>query len=267
VRAGYYTTGGALAVLFLFPLLWSGYSSFKGQPGTGQESGFGFGNYSAMAQYGEGIGTYLANTAAVSAMTVVGTLFVSALGGYGFARFHFPGKNLLFLATLAILMVPYATILIPLYVVLGHLGLQNSLVGLSLVLIMFQLPFALFMMRNSFEAVPRELEEAALVDGCTTFSALRRILLRAVRPGLITVGLFAFLTSWNDFFAPLILLNEGSKFTLPVAVVSMREGTFGAIDYGALEAGVMVMAVPCVVLFLLLQRHYVQGFMSGALRG
>ena len=267
MKAGYYTTGAALSILFLFPLVWSGYSSVKGQPGSAQATGFGFGNYTRMAEYGEGVATYFANTAAVSAMTVAGTLAVSALGGYAFARFRFPGKEVLFLATLAILMVPYATILIPLYVVLERLSLQDSLVGLSLVLIMFQLPFALFMMRNSFEAVPRELEDAALVDGCTTFSALRRILLRAVRPGLITVGLFAFLTSWNDFFAPLILLSEGSKFTLPVAVVSMREGTFGAIDYGALEAGVMVMALPCVVLFLLLQRHYVQGFMSGALRG
>jgi multiple sugar transport system permease protein len=105
------------------------------------------------------------------------------------------------------------------------------------------------------------------VDGCTSFSALRRILLRAVRPGLITVGLFAFLASWNDFFAPLILLSDGSKFTLPVAVVAMRERSFGAIDYGALEAGVMVMAIPCVILFLVLQRHYVQGFTSGAIRG
>jgi multiple sugar transport system permease protein len=267
MRIGYYTTGAALAILFLFPLVWTGYSSVRGRPGSSQESGFGFGNYEAMAEYGEGVATYLANTAAVSAMTVVGTLVVAGLGGYGFARFDFPGKNLLFLATLAILMVPYATILIPLYVVLGHLGLQDSLVGLSLVLIMFQLPFALFMMRNSFEAVPRELEEAALVDGCTTLSALRRILLRAVRPGLITVGLFAFLASWNDFFAPLILLSDGAKFTLPVAVVSMQERTFGAIDYGALEAGVMVMAVPCVALFLVLQRHYVQGFTAGALRG
>jgi ABC-type glycerol-3-phosphate transport system permease component len=118
-----------------------------------------------------------------------------------------------------------------------------------------------------FEAVPRELEEAALVDGCTTFSAWWRILLRAVRPGLITVGLFAFLASWNDFFAPLILLNDGSNFTLPVALVSMRERTFGAIDYGALEAGVMVTALPCLVLFLVLQRHYVRGFLSGALCG
>jgi multiple sugar transport system permease protein len=263
----FYTSGVVLSVLFAFPLLWGAYSSVKGQPGSSQETGFGFDNYAAMAHFGEGVWTYLGNSAAVSAMTVVGTLVVSCLGGYGFARFRFPGKNLLFLATLAILMVPYATILIPLYVVLGHLGLQNSLVGLSLVLIMFQLPFALFMMRNSFEAIPRELEEAALVDGCTTFSALRRVLLHAVRPGLITVGLFAFLASWNDFFAPLILLSDGSKFTLPVAVVSMQERTFGAIDYGALEAGVMVMSIPSAALFLVLQRHYVQGFMSGAVRG
>jgi multiple sugar transport system permease protein len=257
----------ALAVIFLFPLLWGGYSSVKGQPGTNQPDGFGFGNYQAMARYGEGLATYLTNTAIVSGLTVLGTCLISLLGGYGFARFRFPGKNVLFLATLAILMVPYATILIPLYVVLEHLHLQDSLLGLSLVLVMFQLPFALFMMRNAFEALPRELEEAALVDGCTTFSALFRILLKAVRPALVTVGLFAFLASWNDFFAPLILLSDGAKFTLPVAVVSMRERTFGAIDYGALEAGVVVMAVPCIVLFLFLQRYYVRGFMSGALRG
>src|SRR5919201_1428024 len=266
-RPGFSFVGAALAVLFLFPLLWGGWSSLKGQPGSSQESGFGFGNYVAMAKYGEGVLTYLTNTVIVSALTVIGTLVVSTLAGYGFARFAFPLKNVLFLCTLAILMVPYATILIPLYVVLGHLGLQNSLVGLSLVLIMFQLPFAVFMMRNAFEALPRELEESALVDGCTTFSALRRVLLHGVRPALITVGLFAFLASWNDFFAPLILLSHGAKFTLPVAVVRLQEHSFGAIDYGALEAGVVGMALPCVALFLALQRHYVQGFTTGALRG
>lgn len=109
---------------------------------------------------------------------------------------------MLFLLVLAILMVPYATLLIPLYVILNAVGLQNSLVGVALVLTMFQLPFSMFMMRISFESVPRELDEAALVDGCTSFSALRRVLLPAVKPGLITVGLFAFLTAWNDFIAP-----------------------------------------------------------------
>ncbi|NUT41168.1 MAG: carbohydrate ABC transporter permease [Thermoactinospora sp.] len=252
----YYTTLSALAILFLFPLVWSGWASLE-EPG----------NYLEMARFGEGIATYSGNSLAVSSMTVAGTLAVSSLGGYAFARFPFPGRNLLFLVTLAILMVPYATILIPLYVLLGYLGLQNSLLGLSLVFVMFQLPFALFMMRNAFEAVPRELEEAALVDGCGTLRAFTRILLPAVRPALVTVGLFAFLASWNDFFAPLILLNDGASFTLPVAVVSMTQQTFGAIDYGMLQAGVMTMALPCLILFVLLQRHYVRGFMSGALRG
>jgi multiple sugar transport system permease protein len=261
--AGYHTTTSALAVLFLFPLVWSGWSSVKGQPGTPQDSGYGFGNYTAMLHYGEGLRTYAFNSAFVSVLTVIGTLVVSSLGGYAFARFTFPGKNLLFLATLAILMVPYATILIPLYVFLGYLHLQNTLVGLALVFVMFQLPFATFMMRNSFESLPRELEEAALVDGCGTFGALVRVLLRAVRPGLITVGLFAFLASWNDFFAPLILLNDGSKFTLPVAVASITNTTFG----GLLESGVMITAIPCLILFLLLQHYYVRGFVSGALGG
>jgi multiple sugar transport system permease protein len=122
-------------------------------------------------------------------------------------------------------------------------------------------------LRISFEAVPREIEESALVDGCGTFSVLWRILLPSVSPGLITVGLFAFLAAWNDFFAPLILLSDSTKLTLPLAVANLRQQTMGAIDYGATEAGVVVMAVPCLILFLLLQRYYVRGFMSGAVKG
>jgi multiple sugar transport system permease protein len=257
---GYYGTAGALAVLFLFPLAWSSWASVR------TPHGFGLTNYRNMVRYGEGIGTYLVNSAAVTAMTVTGTLVVSVLGGYAFGRFDFPGKNLLFLATLAILMVPYPTILIPLYVLLGRIGLQNSLVGLSMVLVMFQLPFATFMMRNSFEAVPQELEDSAAVDGCGSLATLTRVMIHTVRPAVVTVGLFAFLAAWNEFFAALILLNSSDKFTLPLAVVDMQGRTFGSIDYPTLQAGVVFMAVPCLVLFLFLQRSYVRGFMSGALR-
>jgi multiple sugar transport system permease protein len=261
-RVGYYVTGAALAILFLFPLLWSGWASVR----TG--TGFGLENYDRLFTADNGIRVHhVFNSVAVCVLTVGGTLLVSTLGGYAFGRFRFPGREVLFLLTLAILMVPYATILIALYVLLSWLGLEDSLLGLSLVLIMFQLPFAIFMMRNSFEAIPAELEESALVDGCNTFTAFTRIMLHAVRPGLVTVGLFAFLTSWNEFFAPLILLNSTDNFTLPLAVVNMRTATFGSIDYAALEAGVVFMAVPCLLLFLFLQRSYVRGFMSGALKG
>jgi multiple sugar transport system permease protein len=266
-RMPYWAFTGALALLFLFPLLWTAVASVSPNPGTNQVGGWGFGNYATLADYQAGIGRYLANSAFVSLLTVALTLGVSVLGGYAFARFRFPGKDLLFLATLAILMVPYATLLIPLYVLLNQVGLQDSLVGVALVLTMFQLPFSTFMMRISFEAVPRELDEAAMVDGCSSFSTLVRVLLPAVRPGMITVGLFAFLTAWNDFIAPLILINDSDRLTLPVAISNLRSQVQGVVDYGATEAGVVILALPCVVLFLLLQRHYVRGFMSGAFKG
>jgi multiple sugar transport system permease protein len=158
-------------------------------------------------------------------------------------------------------------LLIPLYVLLNRIGLQNSLVGVALVLSMFQLPFSVFMMRISFESIPKELDEAALVDGAGSFGVLWRVLLPAVKPGLITVGLFAFLAAWNDFMAPLILINDSNKMTLPLAISNLRVQVQGVVDYGATEAGVVILALPCTILFLLLQRHYVRGFMSGALKG
>jgi multiple sugar transport system permease protein len=266
-RIAFYATVTVIAIVFLFPLVWAGWASVKPTPGSGQPSGYGFGNFVKLANYGRGLPTYLLNSILVAVMTVVGTLVVSTLGGYAFARFRFPGSNLLFLAILAILMVPYPTLLIPLYVLLGWLDLQNSLVGLALVLMMFQLPFAVYIMRNSFEAVPKELDEAALVDGCTSLTALTRIVIHAVRPGLVTVGLFAYLAAWSDFIVPLILISSPDKLPLPVAVVNMQQQVFGSIDYAALEAGVVVLAVPSVLLFLILQRGYVRGFMSGSLRG
>ena len=266
-RTPKYVLTGGLAIIFVFPLLWSGYASVAPQSNSSQEKGFGLGNYQTLFEYNAGLPQFLLNSLTAAVLTVIFTLVLSILAGYAFARFNFPGKNVLFLLVLAILMVPYATLLIPLYVLLANVGLSNSLFGLSLVLTLFQLPFSVFMMRISFEAVPIEIEESALMDGCTTFGALRRVLLPAVMPGVVTVGLFSFLAAWNDFIAPMILINDSSTFTLPVAVSTMAQGAFGSIDYGATEAGVVVLALPCIILFIVLQRFYVQGFMSGALKG
>lgn len=267
LRTPYWVFTTGLALVFVFPLVWAGVSSVAPQPGSSQAVGWGLGNYAALVDYQSGLWQYLWNSTVVSVLTVLFTLVAALTGGYAFSRFRFPGRNLLFLLTLAILMVPYATLLIPLYVLLTMIGLQNSLLGLALVLTVFQLPFATFMMRISFDAVPRELDEAAMVDGCTPWRALRTVMLPAVKPGLVTVGLFAFLAAWNDFIAPLILISDTDRMPLPLAVANMRSQVMGIVDYGATEAGVVVLAVPCVVLFLLLQRHYVRGFMSGALKG
>jgi multiple sugar transport system permease protein len=268
-QAGFYSTSTVLAILFLFPMVWTLYSSVHGQQATdgANPNGYGLANYRRLFDYGAGIGSYLANSLVVSLITVVVTVVLATMGGYAIARFDFPGKNVLFLVTLAILMVPYTTILIPLYVFLGWIHLQDSLLGLALVLSVFQLPFGLFMMRNSFEALPIELEESALIDGCTPTGALRRVLLRGVIPGVVTVGLFAFLASWNEFVAPLIFLTDGSKFTLPLALFNLQSGNNNVVDFGALQSGVVVAAVPCVAIFLVLQRFYVRGFTSGAVKG
>ena len=266
-RTPWYVLTGGLVIIFLYPLVWSAIASFSPQPGTRQPIGFGFGNYQTLFEFQDGLPTYFANSVVVAVGTVIVTLVISILGGYAFARFSFPGKNILFLLTLAILMVPYATLLIPLYVLLRQIGLGNSLVGVSLVLALSQLPFATFMMRISFEAVPREIEESALVDGAGSFDVLRRIMLPSVVPGVITVGLFAFLAAWNDYFGPLVLLTDPDQFVLPLAIAVLRQQTMGVIDYGATEAGVVVMAVPCIVLFVVLQRYYMRGFMSGAVKG
>ena len=264
----FYSTSTVLAVLFLTPMLWTLYTSVHGRAaspgGTGQ---WGVENYRRLLYYGSGLPLYMVNTAIVAAITVTVTVVLTTLGGYAIVRFSFPGKDLLFLVTLAILMVPHTTLLIPLYILLGWIGLQNSLLGLGLMLAMFQLPFGLFMMRNSFEALPVELEEAALVDGCGPTRVLRHILLRGVMPGIVTVALFSFLASWNEFVAPLILITDDAKFTLPVALFNLQSGSLGSVDYGALLSGVVAAALPCIAVFLFLQRYYVRGFLRGALKG
>lgn len=251
-----------MATLFLGPILWVLLGAFRYG-----EVNISFQNFSRLLTYGEGLTTYLKNTLLVVVVTVLGSLFVSLFAGYAFARINFRGSKVLFIAILSILMVPHASLLIPLFIWLSKLHLGNSLIGLSFVMIMYQLPFSVFMMRNSFEAVPKELDEAAMIDGCGRLKMIFLVLLPAVSPGLITVGLFAFLASWNEFITALILLNDGSKFTIPLMLVNLVRGDFGSIDFGALQAGIVISAAPCVILFFVLQKYFVGGFTAGAVKG
>jgi multiple sugar transport system permease protein len=257
----FWIVGGLIAAIFLVPLGWAVYGSFQGP------KGFTTGEYANVWNFGAGLPLYLTNTFIVAGVAVGVTLVVTVLGGYAMARLRFRGIRIVFIATLGILMVPYATLIIPLHVVLNWFGLLNSLVGVGLVLAMLQTPFGLFMMMNTFASLPGELEDSALVDGCTPFGTMWRIMLPLAVPGIVTVALFAFIAAWNDFFAPLLFLTSGNLYTLPVALQNLETGNFGAIDYGALQAGVIVSAIPCLILFLVLQRFYIRGFTSGAVKG
>jgi multiple sugar transport system permease protein len=171
-----------------------------------------------------------------------------------------------FLLILASMMIPYQAVLTPLYLLFSDLGLTNTRVGLAIVHTILQLPFSVYLMRNSFEGIPKEIEEASVMDGCSSFQILRRVFLPLVLPGMVTVALFAFIMSWNEFIAALIFMSRESNFTVPVMLTGVSSGSFGTVDWGALQAGVIVSIVPCLVIYVLLQRYYVSGLLSGAVK-
>ncbi|MBO0781036.1 MAG: carbohydrate ABC transporter permease [Ktedonobacteraceae bacterium] len=272
MRASYYVTCTALAILFLAPIVWTIVTSLKpppeasASPPTFLPSYLSWGNYQHLLTFAGGVGTYAFNSATAALGTVIFTLVLSTLGGYGFSRFRFPGKDILFVTILATLMIPFQSILVPLFLVLRTIELHNTLLGLMLVYTTFQLPFGVFVMRNAFDSVPREIEEAGLIDGCSSWSLLYRVMLTIVLPGIITVGMFAFFNSWNEFLAALIFMTDSSKFTLPIMLLNASSGQYGAIDWGMIQAGITISMLPCLVLFLFLQRYYVSGLAAGAVK-
>ena len=268
----YYVLSIGLAIAFLFPLVWTVIASFKPAaegnlfPPSLWPSHISIENYQTLRDFGDGIWRYVGNSVLVAVITVLGATLLSLLAGYGFSRFQFPGKNIVFVIILATLMIPFQSILAPLFLIMRAIHLSDTLLGLALVYITFQLPFSVFMMRNAFDSVPREIEEAAMMDGCSPAVMLWRVMLPLVMPGVVTVALFAFFASWNEFLAALIFMSSSDHYTLPVMLVNVQSGLYGSIDWGAVQAGVTITMLPCVLLFLLLQRYYVNGLTAGAVK-
>ena len=272
-RLARHSTGIIASVLFVAPIVWTALSAFK--PAAEARlpplppwptTGFSLENYATLNSFGDGLWASAQNSIYVSVMTVLLSVIVSVLAGYGFSRFRFPFKDLFFVLILSTIMIPFQSILTPIFLVLTKLGLHNTLTGLVGVYVTLQLPFSIFMMRNAFDAVPREIEEAARMDGANNLTMLLKVMLPLVWPGIVTIALFAFLGAWNEFLAALVLMTDQSKFTLPIMMTALQSGRFGAIDWGAVQAGVTVMMVPCLILFLLLQRFYIRGLMAGAVK-
>lgn len=258
-------------LLFALPLLSVLLSSFKTpaeaslSPPTYLPTHLSAANYTELSIGGAGIWSYLSNSLVVSVGTVILTVVVSTLGAYAFSRLPFPGSGVLFRVMLGAIMVPFQVILTPLFLVMRHLHLDNSLFGLVLVYSSFQLPFSLFLMKNAFDGIPRQLFEAAEVDGAGSGRTLA-VMLPLVRPGLVTTALFAFFAAWNEFIAALVLLADQDRFTLPILLTTLVNGQMGSINWGILQSGVVLTILPCAVIFLVLQRHYVSGLVAGAVK-
>ena len=259
-----------IACLFAFPIVMVAMTAVKSpdeaaaSPPTYFPHELSLGNFSDLLHAGSGLLTYMGNSTGVALGTVAGTVVLGTLAGYGFGRFSFRGRNSLFVTVLATMMIPFQAILTPLYTILFHLDLLDSRLGLVLVYTTFQMPFSVFIMRNAFRHLPLDIEEAAMVDGAGTPLILFRVMIPLVVPGIATVALFAFFTSWNEFLAALIVVSSNTKYTLPVLLQNLITERFGALDWGMLEVGVVVTIVPCLLIFFILQRYYVQGLLAGA---
>ena len=226
-------------------------------------------NYARLWSYQAGLPTYFGNSLTTAFLTIAFTLALTIPAGYALARFPIPGKEIFFVFLLLALIIPYQALLTPIFLMFASLPIKltNTLVGLAILHTAIQFPFSLYIMRNSFEQVPRELEEAALTDGGSSFQILRLIFIPAVVPAIVTVMLFAFVTSWNEFLGALVLLSRASTFTLPLILASARaETSLGGTDWGMLQAGITIAMIPCILIYLMLQRYYVSGFTSGALK-
>lgn len=262
----------AVITIMCWPLVMSFMASIKPAPEASATpphywpQAFSLENYREVATYHQGLWVYVRNSLTVACLTIVMCLGLAVPAGYGLARFPIPGKEIWFLLLLASMMIPYQALLVPLYLMFSKLGLTASQFGLAILHTVLQLPFSIYLMRNSFEGIPKEMEEAAVVDGASSFFTLRRIFLPLVAPGMVTVALFAFIMSWNEFLGALIMMNKESSFTVPIMLTGVVSGDFGSVNWGGLQASVIVSIVPCLLVYLLLQKYYVSGFLSGAVK-
>ena len=214
---------------------------------------------------GMGFRVYFQNSVGIALLTLVFVTFFALMGGYALARFEFRGRRLFMLALLCTQFVPGAMMLIPLFDIFQTLDLINSRWSLVIAESTFQLPLAMILMSGFVRNVPVELEEAAMVDGCGRIRAFLAVVLPLLRPGIVAVGSFAFIGSWNNFLFALMFLNDPELQTVPVGLqTTIGENT---VDFGALAAGGVVAAVPVVLVFAFVQKYLVQGMSAGAVKG
>ena len=207
----------------------------------------------------------LGNSVAVAAGTTLLGIFLATTSAYAFSRFRFPGRREGLLGFLVSQMFPGVLMMIPLYVLLDALGLLDQLAGLVLVNSTTAIPFCVWMLKGWFDTIPRDLEEAALMDGASQFTIFWRIMVPLSRPAIAVTALFSFMTAWNEFILAATFMNAETSFTLPV-VLQRYVGEYST-EWGHFAAGAVLVSIPVVALFYALQKHLVGGLTAGAVKG
>jgi N-acetylglucosamine transport system permease protein len=266
--------GLALALFALsvvLPLAWMVLTSLKsgpeifstpwGLPGTPH-----FENY-AHAWQKAGIAHYFLNSLLITVATLVVLLPIGAMAAYIFARYPFPGSKLLFGTFLGGLMVPQFLAIVPLFFLMQRLNLLDTKIGLTAVYVAYSLPFTVFVMTAFFQTLPRELDEAAMMDGCGHSLAFWRVMLPLAKPGLIVVGIFNAIGLWNEYSLALVLISSDENRTLPLGIANLVMVEHYQSDWGALFAALVIVMVPVLIVYWIFREKIHETMLAGALKG
>lgn len=264
-----------VCILSLIPFLWLLSTALKGRsenifayPPVFIPKDFTFDNFKEVLRLVP-IAKYVINSFIVASFTVILNVILSALAAYPLARMEFEGKKIAFFSILATIMVPFQTIMLPVYIITlkFHLVDNYGVVAgyLGMILPFAVNAFGIFLMRQAFMAIPKEIEESAVIDGCNSFQIFFKILLPMTKPTIALLAIFTFIGSWGEFLWPSIVLTNEQLFTLPVGINNLSSA-FSA-DYRLIAAGSMVSIVPIIIFFLSLQKYFIQGSNDGAVKG
>ena len=259
MQALLYAVLGGYSLLVILPFVWMFAASFKSSREIfsdpfGWPADVSLGNYAKA--WDQGIGTYFLNSLVITAVTVVLTILLSGLAAYAFARLKFGARGVLYALIIAGYAVPIHTVLVPLYKMLDAAGMLDSYVGLILPYVAFGIPFAIILLYAFLLEFPKELEEAARLDGCNRWQTLRHVVAPLSLPGISSVAIFTGVFTWNEFLLGLLILSSDGLKTLPVGLVAFQ-GAY-ASDWGALMAGVVLATVPLLILYAVLQKQFVR---------
>jgi multiple sugar transport system permease protein len=256
-----------LALLVLLPVLWTVSTSLKPLNEVNQYPPRWISPTMSLAPYSDmffylPFSTYTLNSLIVASSTTVLTLLFGSLAAFAFSRFDFAGKRLFLLVLLLSQMLPGASVIIPLFQLLQQVGLYDTYLGLILVHTAVLLPFVIWLLYGFFQTIPRDIEDAALIDGCSRMTALRRIILPLALPGIGATALFSFLGSWNEFFFALILTSSDETRTIPVGI-GLFVGEYLDV-WNQMAAAAILFSIPPLILFTLTRKTFVKGLVAGA---
>jgi multiple sugar transport system permease protein len=271
---GYHFFVIAFGLLMIYPILWTISSSLKPENEIFKNAAslvpsfLNWDNYAkGWAGFGTiGFDTFFTNSAFVTSMVVIGTLFSSSLVAFGFARLRFHFQSVLFVCLLATIMLPQQVTLIPQYILFHKLGWVNTFLPLIVPAFIGGIPFFIFLMIQFIRGVPRELDQAAVIDGCSTFGIFWRIILPLTKPALATVAIFSFYWTWDDFMTPLIYLNDTKLFTVSLGL-KMFSDPSSITAWGPLFAMSTLSLLPQFIVFLFFQKYLVQGLATTGIKG